>query len=133
MYERKLEGLTLSGLLNCLDGVIAPEGRLTFFTTNYVKRLPSRLLRPGRVDRRFTFGPATLSQVGRMWERFFPLAPETAKQEFLNAVFPVAKTPPFVMAQVQQYLLLYRDSWEEGLDNRNRFHEIVKPVEGTNE
>ena len=30
--------LTLSGLLNALDGVAASDGRLVFMTTNYVER-----------------------------------------------------------------------------------------------
>ncbi|KAH8044548.1 hypothetical protein JL720_17036 [Aureococcus anophagefferens] len=40
--------LTLSGLLNALDGAAASEGRVVFMTTNYVDRLDPALLRPGR-------------------------------------------------------------------------------------
>ena len=37
----KYEGmhkLTLSGLLNALDGVTSSEGRIIFMTTNYIER-----------------------------------------------------------------------------------------------
>ncbi|KAF8757887.1 P-loop containing nucleoside triphosphate hydrolase protein [Rhizoctonia solani] len=42
--------LSLSGLLNCLDGVAAAEGRLLFATTNHIERLDPALSRPGRMD-----------------------------------------------------------------------------------
>ena len=40
--------LTLSGLLNALDGAAAAEGRVVLMTTNYVERLDAALIRPGR-------------------------------------------------------------------------------------
>ena len=39
--------LTLSGLLNALDGVTAGEGRLLFCTTNHLDRIDAALSRPG--------------------------------------------------------------------------------------
>ncbi|KAG1789968.1 P-loop containing nucleoside triphosphate hydrolase protein [Suillus plorans] len=41
--------LSLSGLLNSLDGVAAAEGRLLFATTNHIERLDPALSRPGRM------------------------------------------------------------------------------------
>ena len=43
-------GVTLSGLLNALDGVSSREGRVLFLTTNHPERLDAALVRPGRVD-----------------------------------------------------------------------------------
>ena len=48
--------VTLTGLLNALDGVVASEARLTFLTTNYPQRLDPALVRPGRVDLRLKIG-----------------------------------------------------------------------------
>lgn len=45
-----LNSVTLSGLLNALDGVASSEGRILFMTTNYLDRLDPALIRPGRVD-----------------------------------------------------------------------------------
>ena len=45
-----LNRLTLSGLLNAIDGVTSSEGRIVFMTTNYVDKLDPALIRPGRVD-----------------------------------------------------------------------------------
>ena len=42
--------VTLTGLLNALDGAVGSEGRITFLTTNYLDRLDAALIRPGRVD-----------------------------------------------------------------------------------
>ena len=40
--------VTLTGLLNALDGVVASEARLSFLTSNYPERLDPALVRPGR-------------------------------------------------------------------------------------
>lgn len=44
------DSVSLSGLLNSIDGVIAQEGKVIFMTTNHVERLPEALIRPGRID-----------------------------------------------------------------------------------
>lgn len=43
-------GVSLSGLLNALDGALSPEGVLFVMTTNYKDRLDDALIRPGRID-----------------------------------------------------------------------------------
>ncbi len=50
MFLQGLSRLTLSGLLNAIDGVTSTEGRILFMTTNYEERLDPALIRPGRVD-----------------------------------------------------------------------------------
>lgn len=42
--------LSLSGLLNILDGVASQEGRVLIMTTNHLEKLDKALIRPGRVD-----------------------------------------------------------------------------------
>ncbi|KAM4063130.1 ATPase family associated with various cellular activities (AAA) domain-containing protein [Hirsutella rhossiliensis] len=42
--------LSLSGLLNILDGVASQEGRILIMTTNHIEKLDKALIRPGRVD-----------------------------------------------------------------------------------
>jgi chaperone BCS1 len=42
--------LTLSGMLNALDGVASGEGRIVIATTNYPERLDPALVREGRFD-----------------------------------------------------------------------------------
>lgn len=72
-------GITLSGLLNCLDGLQSREGCLVFMTTNHPEQLDSALLRPGRVDVQIEFGLATEDQILTLRERLAPaLDPQIA-------------------------------------------------------
>lgn len=43
-------GVSLSGLLNAIDGLAAREGRILFITSNCPEKLDPALLRPGRID-----------------------------------------------------------------------------------
>lgn len=67
-------GVTLSGLLNAIDGVAAQEGRLLFATTNHVERLDPALSRPGRMDVHVEFGLATRWQAAALFKAFYPPA-----------------------------------------------------------
>lgn len=42
--------VTKAGLLNALDGIATPDGRIFILTTNYPERLDAALIRPGRCD-----------------------------------------------------------------------------------
>ncbi|KAJ7702811.1 P-loop containing nucleoside triphosphate hydrolase protein [Mycena rosella] len=66
--------VSLSGLLNVIDGVGSEEGKLFFATTNYIDRLDPALLRPGRIDRKVAYELATASQAHALFLRFFPAA-----------------------------------------------------------
>lgn len=64
-------GVTFSGLLNALDGVVSAEECITFMTTNHPDRLDPALLRPGRVDFKVKVENASLHQVRKMFLRFY--------------------------------------------------------------
>ncbi|XWS44261.1 hypothetical protein CRYUN_Cryun15aG0029500 [Craigia yunnanensis] len=51
--EKKVSKVTLSGLLNCVDGLWSACGgeRIIIFTTNYVEKLDPALIRRGRMDK----------------------------------------------------------------------------------
>jgi hypothetical protein len=57
------ERITLSFLLNLLDGVLETPGRITFLTTNFVEKLDKAFTRPGRVDVISKFGYTTGQQM----------------------------------------------------------------------
>ena len=50
--------VSLSALLNVLDGVGSQEGRVLIMTTNHAERLDAALIRPGRVDMKLELGYA---------------------------------------------------------------------------
>ncbi|KAF4578402.1 hypothetical protein EYR36_000209 [Pleurotus pulmonarius] len=64
--------VTLSGLLNIIDGVDSEEGKFFIATTNYVDRLDAALIRPGRIDRKIEYRLATQEQAQALFTRFFP-------------------------------------------------------------
>ena len=63
--------ITLSGLLNALDGVSAQEGRLLFATTNRYQSLDPALIRPGRMDIHVEFRLASRHQAKELYKRFY--------------------------------------------------------------
>jgi chaperone BCS1 len=67
-----INSVTLSGLLNVLDGVHAPENVVYVMTTNQAESLDPALLRPGRIDYRLYMGEAAESQRIELYRRFFP-------------------------------------------------------------
>lgn len=48
--KKRKSMVTLSGLLNAIDGVGAPEGQVLIMTTNHLETLDDALVRAGRVD-----------------------------------------------------------------------------------
>jgi len=57
------DGITLSGLLNVIDGVASSEGRILVMTTNHADRLDEALVRIGRVDMQVFLGYATQENI----------------------------------------------------------------------
>jgi chaperone BCS1 len=76
--------VTLSGLLNLLDGFFAPTGVLFMMTTNRIEALEPALLRPGRIDYKLYLGKATPEQKMELYRRFFPEASECEAREFVR-------------------------------------------------
>lgn len=72
------EWVTLSGLLNVLDGVLSSDGRITILTTNYPERLDEALIRPGRVDIHSKFELCKHNEMRRLFQRFYPAHAELA-------------------------------------------------------
>jgi chaperone BCS1 len=77
-------GVTLSGLLNALDGFNAPEDVLFVMTTNKVEALDEALLRPGRIDHRLYMGQACEEQKTELYRRFFSSASMSEARAFVE-------------------------------------------------
>ncbi|MCJ1382032.1 hypothetical protein MMC17_005144 [Xylographa soralifera] len=65
------QGISLSGLLNAIDGVASHEGRVLVMTTNYPDKLDDALIRPGRVDMKVAFRMASRSQIRKLFVRMY--------------------------------------------------------------
>ncbi|KAK3698076.1 hypothetical protein LTR37_017125 [Vermiconidia calcicola] len=64
-------GVSLSGLLNAIDGVATHEGRVLIMTTNHPEQLDSALVRPGRVDQRVEFNLTKKAQIKELFVRMY--------------------------------------------------------------
>jgi chaperone BCS1 len=113
-------GVTLSGLLNVLDGFHAPENVVFVMTTNKVDALDPALLRPGRFDYKLFLGEPEESQRIELYRRFFPHAMEMEAREFAQT--HEAET----MAEFQGLLLALEQGWEISLKRYERLHEALE-------
>lgn len=116
--------VTLSGILNVLDGVASSEERILFMTTNYPNKLDPALTRPGRVDMKFYIGYASDLQLKRAFERFYPPDCDSPSgNKFVEAInaskrqFATRKTKDIKlsMADVQSYFLLHKDKPDDAI------------------
>lgn len=82
-----LDGISLSGLLNAIDGVASHEGRVLIMTTNKPESLDEALVRPGRVDRQVAFSHATSQQAGELFHRMYE-APWRRSDQKIQAILP---------------------------------------------
>lgn len=64
--------LTLSGILNALDGVVELDGTIIFMTTNVLNEIDPALTRKGRVDKIYEVTALTHREVVEYIELMFP-------------------------------------------------------------
>jgi SpoVK/Ycf46/Vps4 family AAA+-type ATPase len=75
----KSRDITLSSVLNIMDGINNQPGRIIIFTTNHPETLDDAFLRPGRIDLRIKFGRPSrkvMHQIIHNWykshDEFYP-------------------------------------------------------------
>ncbi|EPY38187.1 mitochondrial chaperone BCS1 [Angomonas deanei] len=110
-------GVTMSGLLNALDGVGAQEGNIVFMTTNHVEKLDAALIRPGRADVKIEVGLLDADQARRMFAKFYPDTPPSLQEDFGKLIPPNAVS----VAQIQSHLFYYRDNPQGAVDHLSEF------------
>jgi mitochondrial chaperone BCS1 len=119
------KGITFSGLLNAIDGVMSQEGHILFMTTNHPDRLDQALIRPGRIDRRYELGTVTAEQAARHYKLYFPESSPGECERFVSDVTDQQLTP----AAIQEMLLGYvASSREEGTGTKSM---TIASVTGT--
>lgn len=80
--------LTLSCILNTIDGVLEQYGRILIISTNYPEKLDKALIRPGRIDIQVDFNKCTHNMIVEILEFFYERKiPE-------NITFPEYKYTP---------------------------------------
>ena len=93
-------GVTLSGILNVMDGVTSPEGNILIITTNDPDYIDPGITRPGRIDKRFQIEYQSRDVIKEMWYRFFPDSSEEEAEQF------VAESYGSSPAEIQQKMMV---------------------------
>lgn len=81
--------LTLAGILNAIDGISSPEGRVLFFTSNHAELLDPALIRPGRVDMDETIEPIDHDLAMDMVRAFHPDNSEMIFEQHVRHHLPI--------------------------------------------
>jgi chaperone BCS1 len=92
--EATSNGISLSGLLNAIDGVASHEGRVLIMTSNFPEKLDSALIRPGRVDMQVAFTLATKLQIKEIFIKMYASDPNrlnSANEDNPNTTHPTPK------------------------------------------
>ncbi|CCF34592.1 mitochondrial chaperone bcs1 [Colletotrichum higginsianum] len=125
--------LSLSGLLNVLDGVASQEGRVLIMTTNHIEHLDDALIRPGRVDKKIEFQLADSDVISKLFRTVFeqseeelPDVEQRAKnnQEVQRLAIEFVGVVPeleFSPADILSFLLANRGSPSGALSNAERW------------
>ncbi|PQK15643.1 hypothetical protein BB8028_0005g11550 [Beauveria bassiana] len=127
--------VTLSGLLNAIDGAGSVEGRVLIMTTNHVNRPDPAVIRPGRVDKMVEFGLASREMLLELFRYIFMPLPngteragdkakgaaenqDTASIQELAVMFadrvPEMKYSP---AEILSFLIPYKRSPRDAAEN----------------
>lgn len=122
--------VSLSGVLNAIDGVSSHEGRILIMTTNAPQQLDRALVRPGRVDVHIRFELPSqeelrdlfLSMYSEVYQnaQFSPSETETEVAKLTELAVRFAECLPekrFSIAEVQGFLLRYKRRPDEANAN----------------
>jgi len=123
-----LNRLTLSGFLNCLDGVASSEARILFMTTNYRERLDPALIRPGRIDFQANISYCTHAQIHELFHNFYPESDYSDSENFVNTLKALGIDSGLSPATLQGHFLMYKNSPEAATSNAS---EIPSPTKSS--
>lgn len=133
--------VTLSGLLNAIDGVAAPEGHVLIMTTNKPHDLDDALVRAGRISCRVAFTQASKTQAEEIFLNMYVERPQSiSKAEVLPGILDVtdlaghgSEASPYLRqlskafadaipefefspADLQDYLLIHKSDAQKAVD-----------------
>jgi predicted AAA+ superfamily ATPase len=108
-YDNAKNAITLSGLLNCLDGLSRNEGIIVFMTTNRREVLDDiALTRCCRVDIEMEFKDATEDQIETMIRYYFPSHVKDVQDKTIKSVVETLKNKNCTTSVLQQYFFEQR-------------------------
>jgi SpoVK/Ycf46/Vps4 family AAA+-type ATPase len=106
------EKLSLSCLLNILDGILETPGRIIIMTTNFPKLLDKALIRPGRIDLICEFTKCTNEMIIEFVESFHDIKLNANEKMKIMMLEPYKYTP----AEMTKILFENFDSSEKAIE-----------------
>lgn len=97
--DKESQGVTKAGLLNALDGITTPDGRIFIMTTNFPGSLDAALIRPGRADIHERFNHLEAGEQVQMARRFYG--------DISFTPLPRAVSP----AEIQAAFMVHANDW----------------------
>ena len=128
------DAITLSFLLNLLDGVLETPGRILVITSNYPERLDKAFIRPGRIDVKIEFTYTNRAFILDMVNKFYSktLTIDSIPEELDNIFTPAEimecmctyfKEPLKSIELMQRKLILKQEQKEKGLELKKKIEE----------
>lgn len=104
--------LSLSGLLNSLDGFETPDGLVTIATSNHADKLDPALVRSGRLDRTFTLDYIAARELERLHAWFYEGVEGVAPMSAPETTFDARMAPAQVAELFKQHLNDPQGGWD---------------------
>ena len=107
--------MSLSGILNALDGISTNHNSIIIITTQFMKNMDSALIRPGRIDYILHFDYVVKEQVMEIYRKFTQCDDEKKINKFYEEFCELnIKTSACLL---QQYLLQYIDEPDKAIEH----------------
>lgn len=102
-HDSQRNSLTLSGLLNCMDGLFRAEGIIVFLTTNRVEDLDEAMIRSSRIDFRLEYTFADKYQIEQCFNYYFP-----DQRDMFSKFYDKIQYKEYIIADFQEFFFKYR-------------------------
>lgn len=124
--------ISLSALLNIIDGVAATEGRILIMTTNHLDKLDEALIRPGRVDMTVKFDLASTSMITTIFRGIFAtLEGDLPKSAKSTVVIRSPKKSSAELSKAEVAMALDEEKAAELLESKRLIEEAKIQALGT--
>lgn len=118
VHDSTKNGITMSGILNFLDGLVRNEGIIVFITTNNKDVLDEAIFRTGRIDLQYRYTHAKEEQVKQMLKYYFP----AYEKQLIPAFYEKVQYLEFTVADLQSFLFKNR---KKPLDILKNYKDIL--------
>ncbi|PYI21835.1 P-loop containing nucleoside triphosphate hydrolase protein [Aspergillus violaceofuscus CBS 115571] len=129
--------VTLSGLLNAIDGVAAGEGRILIMTTNHPKKLDEALTRNGRVDLTIAYTYTKTPEIINLFKSIYSeadggrdAAGDSAVDVYARQFADLVPSEEFSGAEIQGYLLRHKKCPQSAIRGVGKWLEETEAMRG---